>query len=97
MPKSVAFAGSGCTAIARHRLVPSTQSGVRQLIKSHHPTDDPRERELLLRQRFGELGPPPVHCRGGTEVSSSLLGFAATDIILTRPRARRFTSPRRFF
>jgi transposase len=43
--------------IARHRLVPSTQSGVRQLIKSHHPTDDPRERELLLRQRFSELGP----------------------------------------
>jgi transposase len=47
----------GLEEIARHRLVPSTQSGVRQLIKSHHPTDDPRERELLLRQRFNELGP----------------------------------------
>ena len=47
----------GLEEIARHRLVPSTQSGVRQRIKSHHPQDDPRERELLLRQRFSELGP----------------------------------------
>lgn len=46
--------------IARHRLVPSTQSGVRQLIKSHHPTDDPGQRALLLQQRFGELGPIAV-------------------------------------
>jgi hypothetical protein len=43
--------------IARHVLVPSTQTGVRQTLKSHHPADDPIERELLLRQRFGELGP----------------------------------------
>jgi transposase len=43
--------------IARHRLVSSAQTGVRQLSKNHHPTDDPRERELLLRQRFSELGP----------------------------------------
>ena len=27
--------------IARHPLVPRTQTGVRQLIKSHHPADDP--------------------------------------------------------
>jgi transposase len=46
--------------IARHRLVSNTQSGVRQLVKSHHPQDDPRERELLLRQRFHELGPIAV-------------------------------------
>lgn len=43
--------------IARHALVPSTQTGVRQTLKSHHPADDPNQRELLLRQRFGELGP----------------------------------------
>ncbi len=43
--------------IARHALVPSTQTGVRQTLKSHHPADDPAGRELLLRQRFGELGP----------------------------------------
>jgi transposase len=47
----------GLEAIARHRLVPSTQRGVRQVIKSHHPADDPHQRTLLLRQRFGELGP----------------------------------------
>jgi transposase len=46
--------------IARHRLVPSSQFGVRQLIKSHHPADDPSERESLLRQRFCELGPVAV-------------------------------------
>jgi transposase len=43
--------------IARHRLVPRTQSGMRTLIKSHHPADDPGQRTLLLQQRFGELGP----------------------------------------
>jgi transposase len=43
--------------IARHRLVSSTHSGVRQLIKNHHPADDPGQRTLLLQQRFGELGP----------------------------------------
>jgi transposase len=46
--------------IARHRLLPGKQSGVRQLVKSHHPADDPCERELLLRQRFCELGPVAV-------------------------------------
>jgi len=46
--------------IAQHRLVPAKHSGVRQLIKSHHPADDPSERELLLRQRFSELGPVAV-------------------------------------
>lgn len=43
--------------IARHRLVPTTVSGTRQTLKSHHPADDPGQRELLLRQRFSELGP----------------------------------------
>jgi transposase len=43
--------------IARHALVPSAQTGVRQQIKSHHPVADSAGRELLLRQRFGELGP----------------------------------------
>jgi transposase len=47
----------GLEEIARHRLVPSTQSGVRQIVKSHHPADDPNQRTLLLRHRFGELGP----------------------------------------
>jgi hypothetical protein len=47
----------GLEEIARHALVPGAQSGVRQTCKSHHPADDPGQRTLLLRQRFGELGP----------------------------------------
>ena len=46
--------------IARHARVPSTQSDVRQTLKSHHPQGDPGQRELLLRQRFNELGPIAV-------------------------------------
>jgi hypothetical protein len=55
----------GLEEIARHRLVPSTQSGVRQLIKSHHPADDPGQRTFLLQQRFGELGPIAVQFLDG--------------------------------
>ena len=55
----------GLEEIARHPLVPSTQSGVRQLIKSHHPADDPGQRTLLLQQRFGELGPIAVQFLDG--------------------------------
>jgi transposase len=43
--------------IARHPLMPSTKAGVRQTLKSHHPADDPSQRERLLRSRFSELGP----------------------------------------
>lgn len=55
----------GLEEIARHRLVPGTQSGVRQLVKSHHPQGDPNQRTLLLRQRFGELGPCAVQFLDG--------------------------------
>jgi transposase len=51
--------------IARHQRVPSTQSGVRQMVKSHHPADDPGQRTLLLQQRFGELGPIAVQFLDG--------------------------------
>lgn len=47
----------GLDEIARHALIPTPRTGVRQLIKSHHPTGDPEERARLLRQRFAELGP----------------------------------------
>src|SRR5262249_29538927 len=51
--------------IARHRLLPSTVTGARQEIRSHHPAADPAERVLLLRQRFGELGPVAVQFLDG--------------------------------
>jgi transposase len=47
----------GLDEIARHWLVPGTLAGTRQAHKSHHPADDPGQRTVLLRQRFGELGP----------------------------------------
>jgi hypothetical protein len=51
--------------IARHALVPSTQTGLRQTLKSHHPADDPGQRAQLLRQRFSELGPIAVQFLDG--------------------------------
>jgi transposase len=55
----------GLEEIARHRRVPSTQSGVRLTIKSHHPADDPEQRKVLLKQRFSELGPIAVQFLDG--------------------------------
>jgi hypothetical protein len=51
--------------IARHPLASSTQNGVRQTLKSHHPQSDPGERQRLLRQRYGELGPLAVQFLDG--------------------------------
>jgi hypothetical protein len=56
---------TGLDEIARHRLLPSTVTGTRQVHKSHHPSDDPGQRTLLLRQRFGELGPIAVQFLDG--------------------------------
>lgn len=50
----------GLEEIARHPLLKSTQTGVRHTLKGHHPTEDPRQREQLLRERFTELGPVAV-------------------------------------
>jgi transposase len=51
--------------IARHRLLPGTVTGARQVLKNHHPTDDPSQRAALLRQRFSELGPIAVQFLDG--------------------------------
>jgi hypothetical protein len=50
----------GLDEIARHTLLPRTIQGQRQTLPDHHPTDLHAGRELLLRQRFGELGPLAV-------------------------------------
>jgi transposase len=55
----------GLDEIARHRLVPATATGVRQEIKTHHPSSDPSQRAWLLRQRFSELGPVAVEFLDG--------------------------------
>ena len=87
--------------IARHRLVPGTQTGVRRLIKSHHPADDPGQRTLLLQQRFGELGPIAVQfldgllakqIQGKLQRSSSwpFAHYQRADVLKALERAVRF-------
>ena len=55
----------GLDEIARHPLVSSTMTGVRQEIKCHHPSNDPDQRAELLRERFNELGPVAVQFLDG--------------------------------
>jgi transposase len=62
---AVIIYSSGLEEIARHPLLPGTQTGVRQALKNHHPADDPGQRALLLRQRFTELGPIAVQFLDG--------------------------------
>ncbi len=88
--------------IARHRRVSGTQTGVRQWIKSHHPTDDPGQRTLLLQQRFGELGPIATQFLDGLLAkqiqgklqAQQLLALAAhyqrDDVLKALERAVRF-------
>ncbi len=92
----------GLEEIAQHRLVPSTQSGVRQIVKSHHPTDDPNQRTLLLRQRFDELGPVAVQFLDGLlakqaygklqaqQLLALLAHYHRDDVLKALERAVRF-------
>lgn len=92
----------GLDEIARHRLVPGTQSGVRRLIKSHHPTDDPNQRTVLLRQRFDELGPIAVQFLDGLlhkqtqgklqaqQLLALLAQYQRDDVLAALERAVRF-------
>jgi hypothetical protein len=61
----VVIYATGLDELARHSLLPATVTGRRQIIKGHHPTDDPRQRAALLRQRFQELGPSAVQFLDG--------------------------------
>lgn len=56
---------TGLDEIGRHRLLPGTTTGARQVLKGHHPTEDPAQRARLLRQRFSELGPVAVQFLDG--------------------------------
>jgi transposase len=88
--------------IARHQLVPSTQSGVHQLIKSHHPQGDPGQRTLLLQQRFSELGPIAVQFLDGLlakqiqgklqaqQLLALLAHYQRGDVLKALERAVRF-------
>lgn len=77
-------------------------TGVRQCRKSHHPADDPHQRELLLRERFSELGPVAMQFFDGLLAKQTyaklqaqqLLALVAqyqrTDVLKALERAVRF-------
>lgn len=88
--------------IGRHPLVSDTLSGVRQTLKKHHPSDDPGQRALLLKQRFHELGPSAEqfldgllaqHIQGKRQ-AQQLLALVAhyqrVDVVAALERAVRF-------
>jgi transposase len=88
--------------IARHRLAPGAQQGVRQFVKSHHPADDPGQRTLLLQQRFGELGPIAVQFLDGLlakqiqgklqaqQLLAIMAHYQRADVLKALERAVRF-------
>jgi transposase len=88
--------------IARHGRVPSTHSGVRQIIKSHHPGDDSGQRTVLLQQRFSELGPSAVQFLDGLlqkqiqgklqaqQLLALLAHYQRDDVLKALERAVRF-------
>ena len=88
--------------VTRHALAPRTATGMRQRIKSHHPVDDPTERERLLRQRFHELGPVATRFLDGLlakqaqgklqaqQLLSILSQYSRDDVLRAFERAVRF-------
>jgi hypothetical protein len=98
----VVIYSTGLEEIARHPLAPSHATGVRLVIKSHHPSSDPNQRALLLRQRFGELGPVAVQfldgllakqCQGKLQAQQLLVltaHYQRDDVCAALERAVRF-------
>jgi transposase len=92
----------GIDELARHAVLPRSVQGVRQTLKNHHPTDDPGQRELLLRQRFEQLGPIAVQFLDGLlakqvqgkRQAQQLLALVAhyqrADVLAALERAVRF-------
>ena len=88
--------------IARHRLVPATVTAARQTIKSHHPSSDPDQRALLLRQRFNELGPVALRFLDGLlakqvqgklqaqQLLALVAHYQGSDVLKALERAVRF-------
>ena len=89
--------------IARHVLLPGTQSQQRQLNPAHHPApNDVRERQAALKLRYEELGPVAIRFLEGLvktqryhgEQARSVLGFLGTysrvDVLAALERAVRY-------
>jgi transposase len=92
----------GLEEIGRHQLLPATVTGVRQVLRGHHPSDDPDQRAQLLRQRFGELGPVAVQFLDGLlarqvqgklqaqQLLALLAHYRREDVLMALERAVRF-------
>ncbi len=89
--------------IARHPLLPGTQSQQRQLDPAHHPApNDPKQRLALLRQRYEELGSVAARFLEGLiqtqryhwDQARRVLGFLGTysraDVLSALERAVRY-------
>jgi transposase len=92
----------GLEEIGRHELLPATVTGARQVLRGHHPSDDPDQRAQLLRLRFGELGPGAVQFLDGLlarqvqaklqaqQLLALLAHYRREDVLLALERAVRF-------
>ena len=92
----------GLDEIARHRLLPGTVRGVREVLPGHHPAADPAQRTALLQQRFGELGPVATQFLDGLlakqiqgkrqaqQLLALLAHYARADGLAALERATRF-------
>jgi transposase len=88
--------------VARHGLVPRGQTGQRCVQAAHRPSADPRQHEVLLRERFAELGPVAARFldgllasqRYGREQAVKVLAlqssYARADVLAALERAVRF-------
>jgi transposase len=88
--------------IARHPLSPRTATGQRSVLKEHCPTEDRRQRQAQLEERFAELGETGRHFlegllrmqRYGKDQAQRVLALLATyarqDLIAALERAVRY-------
>jgi len=89
--------------VARHLLAPRSVSGRRCVQHTHHPpADDSTSRSALLRERYTELGPVPLHFLDGLvrtqryhrDQAQRVLAFLATyaraDWLAALDRAARY-------
>lgn len=88
--------------IARHRLFARGTVGQRREDKSHRPRDDAQEQQMLLRERFAELGPQARRFLDGLlrdqrcgksqarRVLALLGTYAGKDLLAALERAVRF-------
>jgi transposase len=88
--------------VARHRLFPRGPTGQRAEHKAHRPSTDPRQHEVLLRERFAELGPIAQRFLDGllrdqrqgksqaVRVLALLATYSRKDLLAALDRAVRF-------